>query len=148
MVWGSMASCGVGELEFIDGIMTKEVYLDILKRKLPASAKKLKLGRRYTFQQDGDPKHTSKLVSNWFTEKKINVMEWPAQSPDLNPIEHLWSILKVKVQENNPTSLQQLRQVIVNEWNKIAPETTAKLVASMPRRCQAVVHAKGGHTKY
>lgn len=107
MAWGSMATSGVGELGFIDGITTKEVYLDILKRKLPASAQKLRLGRRYTFQQDGDPKHTSKQVSQWFKGKRIKVMGWPAQSSDLNPIEHFWSILKIKIQEQKPTSTQQ-----------------------------------------
>jgi hypothetical protein len=81
-------------------------------------------------------------------EKKVNVLDWPAQSPALNPIEHLWSILKRKAQERNPSSFINLKTVIEEEWAQIDNEITKKLVESMPRRCLAVMKAKGGHTKY
>ena len=148
MVWGLMSWNGCGTLEFIDKIMTKEVYLDILERNLHASARKLKMSRNFIFQQDGDPKHTAKIVSQWFVKKKIKVLDWVAQSPDLNPIEHLWAILKKKVRGQNPTNLNVLKRVISEEWDKIEPNTFQKLVESMPDRCQAVILAKGGHTKY
>lgn len=148
MIWGSMAWNGVGNLEFIDGIMTKEVYLDLIQKNLPETARKLRLSRQYTFQQDGDPKHTAKIVSQWFQKKKISVLEWPAQSPDLNPIEHLWSILKQKIRERGPRNLSDLKAIVLEEWNKITTDVCQKLVESMPRRCQAVIDSKGGHTKY
>lgn len=66
-----MTWAGCGNIHFIDGIMNKEVYLDILNKNLHASARKLKIARGLIFQQDGDPKHTSKLVSNWFVKKKL-----------------------------------------------------------------------------
>lgn len=148
MVWGSMAWGGCGEMEFIDGIMTKEVYVEILKRNLQASARKLQLSRNFIFQQDGDPKHTSKLVTEWLNKNKVKVLEWVAQSPDLNPIEHLWAILKIKVREQNPTNLSDLKRIITEEWNKINPKHFQNLVESMPKRCQAVIRAKGGHIDY
>lgn len=75
MIWGSMGWNGVGQLEFIDGIMTKEVYLNLLKRQLRPSVRKLRLGRRFTFQQDGDPKHTAKIVTAYLKEEKVKVLD-------------------------------------------------------------------------
>lgn len=148
MVWGAMAWNGCGTMQFIDGIMNKEVYLEILSKNLHASARKLRLSRSFIFQQDGDPKHTSKVVAEWFRKKKVNVLEWVAQSPDLNPIEHLWAILKIKVREQGPTNLNELKRVITGEWIKMDPKVINNLVESMPRRCEAVIKAKGGHIDY
>lgn len=71
MIWGSMSWSGVGDIEFIDGIMNKEVYQGILERKLSSSVRKSGLQRRFIFQKDGDPKHTAKTVTAWLKKKKI-----------------------------------------------------------------------------
>jgi len=83
MVWGCFSSNGMGPIFKIDGIMDRYVY----KGMLPYSRRNMPRG--WIFQQDNDPKHTSKLISDWFTSKKVKVMEWPPQSPDLNPIENM-----------------------------------------------------------
>lgn len=146
MVWGSMSWNGVGQLEFIDGIMNKELPIKILDENLRQSVRKLRMGRRFIFQQDGDPKHTAKIVTKWFNENKVKVLDWVGQSPDLNPIEHLWSHLKRRIAARKPSNLKDLKTIIVDEWNQIGPEVTQKLVESMPRRIQAVIEAKGGST--
>ena len=79
MLWGCFAAGGTGALHKIDGIMRKGNYVDILKQYLKTSVKKLKLGRKWIFQMDNDPKHTSKVVAKLLKDNKVKVLEWPAQ---------------------------------------------------------------------
>ena len=73
-----------------------------------SSVKKLKLGRDWTFQQDNDPKHTSKSSKSWFQKKAWKVLEWPSQSPDLNPTENLCWDLKKAVAVHKPKNISEL----------------------------------------
>lgn len=76
-------------------------------------------------------------------------MDWPGNSPDLNPIENLWHILKVKITKKKPKTLKELDMIVENVWyNDITVETTQNLVDSMPTRIKAVIKNKGGPTKY
>ena len=75
-------------------------------------------------------------------------MNWPPQSPDLNPIEHLWDILDKKIDKCNVTSQNTLWEQIQAAWQEISLDTLKKLVMSMPDRMKAVIKAKGYHTKY
>ena len=87
-VWGCMSSSGVGRIHLVDGLMDSQQYVNILKKNLRPSVLKLGLGRRYTFQQDNDPKHTSKLTKKWFHQSKVQPMLWPSQSPGLFLMSH------------------------------------------------------------
>ena len=102
------------------------------------------------FQQDNDPKHMSGKATKWFEDNNIQVLGWPAQSPDLNPIEHLWTYLKEELKKYPapPREVHELWDRLVVEWNKIPAEICQRLIESMPRRIEAVIRAKGGHTKY
>lgn len=150
MVWGCFARKGVGNLVDIPCTMTKEVYMDILQKNLRESAERLGMRRGLIFQQDNDPKHTAKVVQKYFKDNRVNVLDWPAQSPDLNPIEHLWAELERRIQKRDvrPKNKTELMEALVEEWSQISPDVTAKLVDSMPKRCKAVLQAKGGHTSY
>ena len=106
------------------------------------------LGRGAKFQHDNDPKHTAKITSQFLSSKKVSVLPWPSMSPDLNPIEHLWGVLKRRVEEKKPRNIQKLKQEIEEEWKSIQPATSAALVESMPRRLEAVISNKGSNTKY
>uniref|UniRef100_A0AAR2M3I2 Tc1-like transposase DDE domain-containing protein n=1 Tax=Pygocentrus nattereri TaxID=42514 RepID=A0AAR2M3I2_PYGNA len=142
MVCGCMSAAGTGELRFIEGNMNSTMYCDILKQSMIPSF--WKLHRKAVFQQDNNPKYTSKMMTDFL---KLKVMDWPSRSPDLNPNEHLWGILKWKEEERKVSNIHQLRDVIVEEWKRIPVATSAALVNSMPKRVQAVLdNNDDGHT--
>ena len=151
MMWGCMLWEGVGFGCKIDGKMDAELYTQILEDELQQSLEYYgKSVADIIFQQDNDPKHKSKIAMKWFEDHGYIVMVWPAQSPDLNPIEHLWRMLKMKIAEypEPPKGMLELWERAEAEWNKIEKEACQNLIESMPRRVEAVIKAKGGYTKY
>lgn len=93
MVWGCFAASGVGELDFIETTMNAQGYVQILEKNVPLSVAKLDLPGHWIFQQDNDPKHTSRLAKEWLNAQTPNKLFHPPQSPDLNPIENIWDYL-------------------------------------------------------
>ena len=149
MLWGCFAAAGTGKLQKVNGIMRKEQHIEILKHNLKSSARlQLKLGRKWIFQQDNDPKHTAHVVKNLLRHNKIKVLEWPSQSPDFNPIENLWNTLKRRVRSKQPKTLDDLYQYCQEEWEKIPTEYCAKLIENYTKRLTAVKHVNGYATKY
>ena len=149
MVWGCMSSSGVGRLTVCDRTINSEKYRAILHdTMLPAAREMFRNGQNYTFQQNNAPRHTSVSTRRWFQTNNVRVMDWPPQSPDMNPIENLWGDLKIAVRRHQPTSKAQLKAVLQDEWHRIAPERCQNLVNSMPTRISALIRAKELCTKY
>jgi transposase len=151
MVWGCMLWEGVGNLVRIDGGLDAPLYCRILEEDLTSSVDWYgKTVADIIFQQDNDPKHTSKLAKETMKKMQLKVLPWPSQSADLNPIEHLWQHLKSELAKYSepPTSIRQLWDRVEEVWRAIDPEICQNLILSMPRRVAAVLEAKGGHTKY
>lgn len=121
MVWACFSYYGVGPIYWIKPIMDQHVYVNILENvMLPYADEEMPL--LWVFQQDNDPKHTSKKAKKWFGDHSINVMEWPAQSPDLNPIENLWADVKKAVSDIKPTSNEALWAAVKASWENIPVE--------------------------
>lgn len=115
MVWGCMAANGVGKLHFINTTMDKYVYLNILKTSFTSSVDDLGLSSNYMFQQDNDPKHTSGLIKEWLLYHVKNQLRTPPQSPDLNPIEHLWDELKRRLSKRLISNARELQEALSEE---------------------------------
>uniref|UniRef100_A0AC35U2B8 DDE_3 domain-containing protein n=1 Tax=Rhabditophanes sp. KR3021 TaxID=114890 RepID=A0AC35U2B8_9BILA len=147
MVWGCFSSKGVGPIIRIEGTMDRYVYRDILADHMLPYAKR-NMPRYWNFQQDNDPKHTSTLVKEWFFDHSVNVLPWPSQSPDLNPIEHLWDEVERRIRPRNYKNATELYNAIEAAWRAIPVSVCQKLVDSMKNRCQAVKKSKGWPTEY
>ena len=115
MLWGCFSSAGTGALVRIKGKMDRENCRKILEENLLPSSRKLKFGWKFTFQHDNNPKHTSKATLEWLRNKQIHVLEWPSQSPDLNPIGNLWHDLSIAVHQRSSRNLTDLEQLFLEE---------------------------------
>ncbi|GBC12833.2 IS630 family transposase [Rhizophagus irregularis DAOM 181602=DAOM 197198] len=104
----------------------------------------------FIFQDDNAPIHTARVVKSWEEENEVNSLPWPAQSPDLNPIEHLWDELERQVRAHKPLpkNRENLWEILQEEWSNIEADKYQNLISSMPHRISAVINSKGYPTKY
>ena len=151
MVWGAFSADGTAPLKHVQGKMTMLTYKQILIHHAKKAGIQL-IGRGFVFQQDNDPKHKSRLCTNYLNsleaKKVLKIMIWPPQSPDLNPIEQLWAYLDCAIDKSKIKNGAQLFQEINRAWLNIGKDVLVRYVKSIPARCRAVIAAKGGHTKY
>lgn len=148
MVWGCFSWFGQGNFTKINGIMDARYYINILAHNLKDSARKMNIADQFIFMQDNDPKHTAGVTKRFFENTAIELLDWPAQSADLNPIENIWANLDSEVPPSGRINSDIFFQSLQTAWNQISPDYLKKLVESMPNRLQAVIKAKGGNTKY
>ena len=100
--------------------------------------------------QDNAPVHTARVTREALQEHGIPVMDWPANSPDLNIIEHAWDMIGRALEQHEPPiqTIPQLQQAILDAWEDIPMERLQHLVHSCHRRCRAVIQSRGGYTRY
>ena len=150
MHWGCFSWHGMGPIVPLRCSVTGAAYVDTLRRHAVPTFRRMYPGGDGWFQHDNATSHTSKVAKEFLAKSGMQVLDWPAQSPDINPIENLWAIVKqsIRQQKKQPTNLAQLERCVKAVWKTIPKETIRNLIDSMPRRIQAVIAARGGPTKY
>ena len=133
-MWGCFSGKGLGPLVKVDGKMNRLDYINILEKNLLPFIQSKHCKQPYAFQDDNAPVHTAKDVKNWITQKKIKILpDWPSQSPDLNPIEHLWHELERRLRKRSVhlKNFYKLEEALQEEWKRIPSETYINLIESI-----------------
>lgn len=144
MVWGYIQYGGAREICKVDGNIDSAKYQQILASQYIPNYK-----RGQIFQQDGAPCHTSGSTMKFLRGKKIKVLQgWPAQSPDMNIIEHIWGRMKEEAWRTKPKNLEELWDACKVAFHAIPDDFINKLYDSLPNRMATVLQAKGTHTRY
>lgn len=133
MVWGAITYDKKLDLRFISGSLNGEGYQGILTTSLLPFLKE-KENASMLFMQDNAPCHKSKSTMSFLERKNVQLLDWPANSPDLNPIENVWSLLKREVAKSRASSRDELQTAIRNAWDRIDQNVIRSLFDSMPRR--------------
>ena len=147
MVWGAMSYNHRSDLVIIRGNLTAQRYInDVLQPHLLPIINH----QRELFQHDNARPHTARATAAFLQNSNVNILPWPSRSPDINPIEHLWDQLDRRVRGRNPQphTLVELAAALQEEWRAIPQDRIRRLFRSVPRRCLAVIRARGAHTRY
>ena len=144
-IWGGISAHGTTGARIYADNMNGNKYIDVLQQELKQFIEKNKIKKQVIFQHDHAPWHTSNIVKEKIRHLKLNVLDWAPKSPDLNPIEMLWSIIDKRLAATPIYSKQGLRERLDEEWNNISKDLCIKLVDSMPERIQKCLKVKGGH---
>jgi len=149
MVWGAFSWKGKLNLGFFTKKVNSDKYIDMLDNNLIPFARDV-YNNLILFQQDNASIHKSKKTMKWLMEKTFGLLYWPPCSPDLNPMENVWSILSQRIYKNGKqyNTVLELKQAIVREWVKLEMSVLHTLINSMEDRCFDVIRLKGYKTKW
>lgn len=152
MVWSCISWQGIGFMSLIEGTMNGELYLEVMKDELWQSIDEAGLNpREVIYMHDNASPHTTKTNVEWLDKQPFKTMVWPANSPDLNPIENMWSRLKYKLfheYDDPPKGINMLWDRTVETWYNIERDEVRKYMETMPKRVQHVLKSKGMWIKY
>lgn len=149
MVWGGINFRSRTPLYRVEGNLNGVGYRDRILGPIALPVLNA-VGPGAIYQHDNAPAHRARVVTDFLQQQQVDAMVWPALSPDLNPIEHLWDVLGRRIRANHPrpANLQRLFQFLQEEWEAVPQVTLQNLILSMRRRCQDCIAANGGHTRY
>ena len=144
--WAAISFFGKTSLHLYEENLGSEGYLKILE----AHSNELVRAdwRKYKFQQDNAPLHWTDDIMRWFEEKGIELLQWPSNSPDLNPIENIWGWIKAEVKRENPKTMKQLRNSLQKNWERIDLNFIKPYVESLPRRFELYIENGGERINY
>jgi transposase len=147
-LWGCICAGGLGHAELYVNTLDAHRYQSILALNLVSSAHQFWPKGQWWFQQDNWSVHTADTSQVWFHTHGIDLLDWPAWSPDLNPIENLWNDLKRRVYAHHPQTMEELEHWIEVEWNATDLNFISHICKSMPHRLQMLLNNKGHKISY
>ena len=150
MFWGCFSWNGLGPIVPLNGSVTGQSHVKVINDFVVPTLRRHFPQGNGIFQEDNAASHRAKVAVSAREDARIVMLDWPAQSPDLNPIENLWAEMKVMVRCRSPplSSISKLIKYVKGAWNDIPPEYYRKLIDSMPRRIDAVISANGNRINY
>ena len=145
-IWGYFIDNNIGSIDIFSENMDSIKYVQILEDNLLPIIENT--DEELIFQHDNDPKHTANITKAFFKNNNITTLEWPPGSPDLNPIENVWYLLKIKIHKRKPKNKDEFINIITNEWLKFDSRILKSLINSMPKRIQQVIENNGDVIMY
>lgn len=150
-VWGCFSLNCKLELYVLNGTLTGQKYLDqILRPLIVEHFDAHPLGDRPILMDDNARPHRARVVQDFLQQESIDVLPWPAMSPDMNPIEHVWDFIGKNLNARTPRcqNIQELRAALIQEWQNFPQRRLRRLVHSMRRRIRDLNGNGGGYTRY
>jgi hypothetical protein len=151
MLWGCITFFGVGDACWLQDKVDSDAYLTCVKDYVRQSRDFWGMDEAtFIFQQDNARVHTARKVMEFFEDENITLLPWPANSPDLNLIEHVWAYMKRRLDryDEQPKTMVELWERVQTIWTELPDGLLQKLYESMPKRLEEVIKNKGGNTKY
>ena len=149
MVWGGIRHNGKTELFLIEGNLNAIQYRDeiLYQHVVPQDRA---VGANFVLVDDNARPHRGQVVNQYLVQQGIARMDWPSKSPDLNPIEHVWALMKHNLSQRLMPhhTIADLRLMVLDEWNNLTMQFINKLVRSMNKRARQVVQFRGSYTDY
>jgi len=145
-LWGGISANGTTKLHLFSENLKEKKNVNLLKKGREEMARLYPDG--FIFQQDGHPCHKSKLAQKFIMHNFDATIDWPGYSPDISPIENIWSWLKSEVSKDRPTTLEAMKRSLRKHWKRLTPEFLAPYFNSMPDRMRMIIESEGNRINY